>query len=283
MKMKPITESNIETFAIETLESLGWQYIHGLTIAPNAELSERTSFEQVILTSRLRKQLAVINPEIPDAAREQAINKMSQLYSPELMANNEEFHQFLIEKVKIPYQQDGYQRSHEVALIDFENIENNEFLVVNQLTVVENNQNKRPDILLFVNGIPLVVIELKNAADEKATVRSAFEQIQTYKAIIPSLFKYNAVCVISDGMEARAGSLSADFSRCITWKTVDGVKEASKYVPQLETLIKGMLNRTTLLDLVRNFIVFEKSKKEDAKTGIITIDTEKKVAAYHQY
>jgi type I restriction enzyme R subunit len=281
--MKPITESNIETFAIETLESLGWEYVHGLAIAPSAEQAERESFEQIILTGRLRKQLAVINPDIPDAAREQAINKMSQLYSPQLMANNEEFHQFLIEKVKIPYQQDGYQRSHEVALIDFENIENNEFLVVNQFTVVENNQNKRPDILLFVNGIPLVVIELKNAADEKATVRSAFEQIQTYKAIIPNLFKYNAVCVISDGMEARAGSLSADFSRFMTWKTVDGVKEASKYVPQLETLIKGMLNRATLLDLVRNFIVFEKSKKEDAKTGIITIDTEKKLAAYHQY
>ncbi len=281
--MKPITESNIETFAIETLESLGWEYVHGLAIAPSAEQAERESFEQIILTGRLRKQLAVINPDIPDAAREQAINKMSQLYSPQLMANNEEFHQFLIEKIKIPYQQDGYQRSHEVALIDFDNLENNEFLVVNQFTVVENNQNKRPDILLFVNGIPLVVIELKNAADEKATVRSAFEQIQTYKAIIPNLFKYNAVCVISDGMEARAGSLSADFSRFMTWKTVDGVKEASKYVPQLETLIKGMLNRATLLDLVRNFIVFEKSKKEDAKTGIITIDTEKKLAAYHQY
>lgn len=281
--MKPITESNIETFAIETLESLGWQYVHGLAIAPSAELAERENFEQIVLTGRLRKQLAVINPDIPDEAREQAIAKILQLYSPELMANNEEFQKFLVEKVKIPYQQDGYQRSYEVALIDFETPENNEFLVVNQFTIVENNQNKRPDILLFVNGIPLVVIELKNAADEKATVRSAFEQIQTYKTIIPSLFKYNAVCVISDGMEARAGSLSADFSRFMTWKTVDGKKEASKYVPQLETLIKGMLKPETLLDLVRNFIVFEKSKKEDTKTGIITIQTEKKLAAYHQY
>lgn len=281
--MKPITESNIETFAIETLESLGWEYIHGLAIAPGAEQAERENFEQVILIDRLRKQLAVINPDIPGTALEQAIQKVLGLYSPDLIANNEEFHQFLIEKVKIPYQQDGYQRSYEVALIDFDDIENNEFLVVNQFTVVENNQNKRPDILLFVNGIPLVVIELKNAADEKATVRSAFEQIQTYKAIIPSLFNYNAVCVISDGHEAKAGSLSAEFSRFMTWKTVDGKKEASRFVPQLETLIKGMLNRATLLDLVRNFIVFEKSKKEDAKTGIITIETEKKLAAYHQY
>lgn len=281
--MKPITENNIETFAIDTLESLGWDYVYGLAIAPGAEQEERESFEQVILIERLRKQLAIINCEIPDSAREQAISKILGLYSPDLLSNNEEFHQFLIEKIKIPYQQDGYQRSHEVALIDFENIENNEFLVINQFTVIENNQNKRPDIILFINGIPLVVIELKNAADEKATVRSAFEQIQTYKAMIPSLFKYNAVCVISDGMECKAGSLSAGFSRFMTWKSADGKKEASKYIPQLEILIKGMLNRSTLLDLIRNFIVFEKSKKEDPKTGIITIETEKKLAAYHQY
>jgi type I restriction enzyme R subunit len=265
------------------LEALGWDYVHGLQIAPGAETAERENFEQIILTGRLRKQLALINPGIPEAARDQAIQKVLRLYSPDLISNNEEFHQFLVEKIKIPYQQDGYQRSHEVALVDFDKIENNDFLIVNQFTIVENNQNKRPDILLFVNGLPLVVIELKNAADEKATVRSAFEQIQTYKAIIPSLFNYNAVCVISDGMECKAGSLSAGFSRFMTWKTVDGKKEASRFVPQLETLIKGMLNRATLLDLVRNFIVFEKTKREDPKTGIITIETEKKLAAYHQY
>jgi type I restriction enzyme R subunit len=281
--MKPITESDIETLAIETLEALGWEYLHGLQIAPGAETAERDSFEQVILTGRLRKQLALINPDIPEAAREQAIQKTVSLYSPDLIANNEAFHQFIIEKIKIPYQQEGYQRSHEVALIDFDNIERNEFLIVNQFTVVENNQNKRPDILLFVNGLPLVVIELKNAADEKATVRSAFEQIQTYKAIIPRLFNYNAVCVVSDGHEAKAGSLSADFSRFMAWKTVDGKKEASRFAPQLETLIKGMLNHATLLDLMRNFIVFEKTKKEDPQTGIIRLETEKKLAAYHQY
>lgn len=281
--MKPITESNIEIFAIETLESLGWEYVHGLSIAPGAEYSERENFEQVILINRLRKRLTIINPEIPESAIEQAINKVLQLYSPELIANNETFHQFLIEKVKIPYQQDGYQRSHEVALIDFETQENNEFLVINQFTVIENTKNKRPDIILFINGIPVVVIELKNAADEQATVRKAFEQIQTYKDSIPSLFKYSAVCVISDGMECKAGSLSAGFTRFMTWKSTDGKKEASKYIPQLEILLKGMLNRSTLLDLIRNFIVFEKSKKEDPKTGIITIETEKKLAAYHQY
>lgn len=281
--MKPITEDKIETFAIEVLQSMGWEYVHGLMLAPGAEQAERESFEQIVLVERLRKSVAVLNPTIPQDAQEQAIQKVLRIYSPELLHNNETFHQLLIEKVKIPYQQDGFERSYEVALIDFENPLNNEFLCINQYTIVENNQNKRPDVLLFVNGLPLVVIELKNAADENATMRKAFDQIQTYKATIPSLFTYNAICVISDGMECKAGSVSAGFSRFMTWKSYDGKKEASRFIPQLEILLKGMLNPSTLLDLVRNFIVFEKSKKEDVKTGITQIETVKKLAAYHQY
>lgn len=281
--MKPITEDKIETFAIEVLQSMGWEYVHGLSIAPGAEATERENFEQIVLVDRLRKSVSVLNPNIPHDAQEQAVQKVLRIYSPELLHNNEIFHQLLIEKVKIPYQQDGFERSYEVALIDFENPLNNEFLCVNQYTIVEKNQNKRPDVLLFVNGLPLVVIELKNAADENATLRKAFDQLQTYKATIPSLFTYNAICVISDGMECKAGSVSAGYSRFMTWKTADGKKEASRFIPQLEILLKGMLNPSTLLDLVRNFIVFEKSKKEDAKTGITQIETVKKLAAYHQY
>lgn len=281
--MKPITENNIETFAIETLRSLGWEYVHGLSIAPGAEKQERENFEQIILVDRLRKAVATLNPHIPEAAREQAVQKVLRIHSPDLIHNNETFHQLLIEKIKIPYQQDGFERSHEVALIDFDNSFNNQFLVVNQYTIVENNQNKRPDLLLFVNGIPLVVIELKNAADEDATIRTAYQQIQTYKATIPSLFTYNAACIISDGMECRAGSVSSGFSRYMAWKTVDGVKDASRFMPQLETTIKGMLKPSVFLDLVRNFIVFEKTTKEDLKTGITQVVTEKKLAAYHQY
>jgi type I restriction enzyme, R subunit len=288
--MKEITENKIEEFAIETLQSLGWEYVHGLAIAPEAESAERESFEQIILINRLRRCIARLNPDIPESAREQAIQKVLRIYSPDLLHNNETFHQYFIEKVRVPYQQDGYERSYEVALVDFANPLNNEFLVVNQYIIIEKNpasggagQNKRPDILLFINGIPLVVIELKNAADENTTVRKAYEQIQTYKATIPSLFTYNAVCVISDGMECRAGSVSAGFSRYMTWKSADGRKEASRFIPQLEILLKGMLNPTTLLDLIRNFIVFEKSKKTDAKTGLMQVVTEKKLAAYHQY
>ncbi|OAQ39590.1 DEAD/DEAH box helicase [Pedobacter psychrophilus] len=281
--MKPITEDKIETFALEVLQSMGWEYVHGLSIAPGAEATERESFEQIVLVDRLRKSVSVLNPNIPQDAQEQAIQKVLRIYSPELLHNNETFHQLLVEKVKIPYQQDGFERSYEVALVDFENPFNNTFLVVNQYIIVEKNQNKRPDVLLFVNGLPLVVIELKNAADENATMRKAFDQLQTYKSTIPSLFTYNAICVISDGMECKAGSVSAGFSRFMTWKTADGKKEASRFIPQLEILLKGMLNPSTLLDLVRNFIVFEKSKKEDAKTGITQIETVKKLAAYHQY
>lgn len=281
--MKPITEDKIETFAIEVLQSMGWAYLHGLAIAPGAEQTERENFEQIVLVDRLRKSVSVLNPAIPKDAQEQAVQKVLRIYSPELLHNNESFHQLLIEKVKIPYQQDGFERSYEVALIDFENPLNNEFLCINQYIIVENNQNKRPDVLLFVNGLPLVVIELKNAANENATMRKAFDQIQTYKATIPSLFTYNEICVISDGMECKAGSVSAGFSRFMTWKSYDGKKDASRFIPQLEILLKGMLNPSTLLDLVRNFIVFEKSKKEDAKTGITQIETVKKLAAYHQY
>lgn len=281
--MKPITENHIEAFAIETLQNMGWGYIHGLAIAPGAEQAERENFEQIILIGRLRKAVAILNPGIPQDAQEQAIQKVLRIYSPELLYNNECFHQLLVEKVKVPYQQNGFERSYEVALVDFEHPLDNEFLVVNQFIIVEKNQNKRPDVLLFINGIPLVIMELKNAADENATMRKAYDQIQTYKATIPGLFTYNAICVISDGHECKAGSLSAGFSRFMTWKTTDGKKEASRFRPQLEVLLKGMLIPSTLLDLIRNFIVFEKSKKEDPKTGITQIETIKKLAAYHQY
>ena len=281
--MKPITEDKIETFAIEVLQSVGWEYVHGLAIAPGAEQAERENLEQIILIDRLRKAVAILNPDIPQDAQEQAIQKVLRIYSPELLHNNETFHRLLVETVKIPYQKNGFERSYEVALIDFEDPMNNAFLCVNQYIIVEKNENKRPDILLFINGIPLVIIELKNATDENATIRKAFDQLQTYKATIPSLFTYNALCVISDGHECKAGSLSAGLSRYMAWKTADGKKEASRFAPQLDILIKGMLNPATLLDLVRNFIVFEKNKKEDAKTGITQIETVKKLAAYHQY
>lgn len=281
--MKPITENDIELYAIEELLRQGFEYVHGPVISPGEDACEREGFDEVLLAGRLRKALLRLNAGMAEAAIEAAIVTVQRIVSPEVLTNNEEFHKLLVEKVKVPYQEDGYERSHEVVLIDFERPEANDFLVVNQYTIVEHNQNKRPDLLLFVNGIPLVVLELKNAADEHATMKRAFDQLQTYKATIPSLFTYNAICIISDGHECKAGSVSSGFSRYMAWKTADGKTEASRFAPQLETLINGMLQPEVLLDLVRNFIVFEKTKKEDTKTGITQIVTEKKIAAYHQY
>jgi len=281
--MTKITENTIEKFAIEQLERLGYDYIYAPNIAPDGERPERNSYEDVLLIERLQNAVRRINPNIPPDAQEEAIKEVQRIHSPDLIANNETFHRMLTEGINVSYQKDGQQRGDLVWLIDFENPENNEFVVANQFTVIENGNNKRPDVILFVNGIPLVVIELKNPADENATVKSAFKQLQTYKATIPSLFTYNGFMVISDGLEAKAGSLSAGWSRFMAWKSADGKEEASNLVSQLETLINGMLNKETLLDLIRHFIVFEKVKKEDVRTGQIYISTVKKMAAYHQY
>ena len=290
--MTKITEKTIEKFAIELLEKQGYQYIYAPDIAPDSERPERKSYKDVLLIERLRNAIAQINPKIPIDSQQEALKEIQRINSPELLANNEVFHRMLTEGINVSYQKDGHQRGDLVWLIDFEQPENNEFMVANQFTVIENGNNKRPDVILFVNGLPLVVIELKNPADENATIRSAYNQIETYKAIIPSLFTYNAFNIISDGLEAKAGALSAGLTRFMAWpvcvqrtgrKSADGKEEASNLVSQLEMLINGMLDKTTLLDLVRHFVVFEKSKKEDAKTGIVSISTVKKLAAYHQY
>lgn len=281
--MKLITEDTIESFAIELLEKLGYNYIYAPDIAPDGKTPERETYEQVLLVDRLKNSVKRINKTIPADAQAETIKEIQRIASPELLANNETFHRLLTEGIPVSKQVDGNERGDRVWLIDFKNPYNNDFVVANQFTVVENHNNKRPDVILFVNGIPLVVIELKNAVDENASINSAFKQIETYKSIIPSLFTYNGFVVISDGLEAKAGSISAGFSRFMAWKTADGKAEASHLVSQLETLIQGMFNKETLIDLIRHFIVFEKSKCEDPNTGIITINTVKKLASYHQY
>lgn len=278
-----ITESQIEEHAITLLEEFNFQYVYGPDIAPDSESPERVSFEDVLLIEQLRQAVGKINSSLHAEMCEDAVRQIQRLNSPELIVNNEAFHRMLTEGIKVTYQKDGSNRGDLVWLIDFENPEKNEYLVVNQFTVIENNINKRPDIVLFINGLPLVVIELKNPADENATVTSAFKQLQTYKNAITSLFTYNAFMIASDGLEARAGTVSSGLSRFMAWKTVDGKLEASPLIGQMETLIRGMLNKNVLLDLIRHFIVFEKSKKEDRETGVITIETVKILAAYHQY
>ena len=290
--MTKLTESNIEEFAVELFEQLGYKYFYGPDIAPDGEMMLRESLEEVmlresleevVLKDALRSAVYRINGELSKEVCDEAIGQVLRIASPDVLANNEQFHCMLTEGVAVSVHKDGVERGELVWLVDFENVENNDFTVVNQYTIVENGKNKRPDVILFVNGLPLVVIELKNAADENATVQSAYRQIETYKDAIPSLFTYNAIVVISDGLEAKAGSMSAGFSRMMAWKTADGKVEASGFVSQLEVLIQGMLNKKTLLDLIRSFTVFEKTKTEDKNTGVTSIKTIKKIAAYHQY
>ncbi len=278
--MTKLTESAIENLAIDWFTQLGYSAVYGPEIAPDGEQPERDRYDEILLTARLEKALKRINPGMNSTLLQTAIKEIERLHSPDLLTNNETFHRLLTEGVKVSYQQDGDERGDIVWLVDFANPQLNEFIVVNQFTVIENNQNKRPDLIIFVNGLPLVVIELKNAVDENATLHSAYQQLETYKCTIPSLFTYNALLVISDGLEAKAGSLSAGFSRFMAWKTPSA---APLQKIELETLIQGMLNKDTLLDLIRHFVVFEKSKKEDVETGVISISTVKKIAAYHQY
>ena len=283
-------ESEIEQIAIDILrDENGYAVLFGPDITVGvgsqpAQIKPEREYTEVVLQNRLRDAIDRINPFISADAREEAFKKALRTVSVNLLDNNETFHRMLTDGVDVKFNiGEGKTKSDKVWLIDFSIIENNEFLAVNQYTVLENHNNKRPDIVLLVNGLPLVVVELKNAADENATIKAAYQQLETYKQAIPSLFTSNAFTVISDGLEAKAGSLSAGYSRFMSWKSADGKAEASHLVSQLEVLINGMLNKTTLLDLLRHFIVFEKSRKEDSKTGVITIGTVKKLAAYHQY
>lgn len=281
--MTKLLESDIEQLSIELLQAKRWNYLYGPDIAPDGETPMRASFDEVVLREVLAKAVARLNPTLTDDVRDEAIKTVLRIASPDTLANNEAFHRLLTEGVPVSTYQDGMERGERVWLVDFEDPWNNEFTVVNQFTIIENGHNRRPDVLLFVNGLPLVIIELKNAADENATIESAYRQIETYKQQIPSLFTYNELIIISDGLEARAGSLSAGFSRFTAWKSEDGEHIASPLMSQLEVLINGMLEKDTLLDIIRSFTVFEKQKTEDLKTGITTIKTVKKIAAYHQY
>jgi type I restriction enzyme R subunit len=281
--MTKLTESDIEQMTTEILQSRGYEYLYGPDIAPDGTTPMRTTLGEVVLREKLEAAVRRLNPSLPAAVLDEAVKTVLRIGSTDLLADNEQFHDLLTQGVTVSVYEQGEERGKKVWLVDFDDPWNNDFTVVNQFTVVENGHNLRPDVVLFVNGLPLVVMELKNAADEEATITAAYNQIETYKAQIPSLFVYNELIVISDGLEARAGSLSAGLSRYSAWKSEDGETVASHLVGELEVLLRGMMNKETLLDIVRSFTVFEKDKHEDKATGQLTITTVKKVAAYHQY
>ncbi len=267
-----ITEDEIEEVTLEILqEDLGYSYVYGVNIAPDGKTPQRKTYQNVVLVEKLKDALQRINQDIPKEAREEAVKKVLRTSSPKQVLDNRQFHKLLVEGIPVEYRKDGKIKNDNVWLVDFENPNKNEFLAVNQFTIIENNINKRPDIILFVNGLPLAVIELKNIADENATITDAYNQLQTYKEKIPSLFRYNEILVTSDGHLARAGTLTSNKERFMPWKTING-NEPKKENLELEILLKGIFEKSTFLELIRHFIVFEKEK-----------EIKKKLAAYHQY
>ena len=274
--MNIVTESIIEQAALDWFKELGYSILNGPDIAPSELFAERSGYSDVILDRRVRSALTNINPFIPQEAIEDAYRKLTRAIheSPLFAANNHRFHKMVTEGVDVEYK-DGTGRiiGDKVWLIDFDNPDNNDWLVVNQFTVVEGNSNRRPDMVVFVNGLPLGVVELKNPGDENATTKDAFNQFQTYKKEIPSLFPYNEILIASDGIEAKAGTLTADWEWFLPWRTIAGDDLAPKGLPELEVLIKGIFEKQRFLDLLRYFIVFEVDGAEIVK----------KMAGYHQF
>lgn len=275
------TESDLEKAVLEWLEELGYSIAFGPDIASDGESPERQSYKDIILTGRLREAIARINPDIQQDARDEALKKVVNVaYSnPDLLTTNHAFHTLLSSGVDVEYRrEDGSIAGDKVYLIDVKKLKNNDWLAVNQYTVIENNHNRRPDVLIFINGIPLAIFELKNPADANATIEGAFNQIQTYKQEIPSLFAYNELCIISDHIwNAKVGTISADQDRFMGWKSANG--EITTKQNSLEMMIQGIFNQKRFLDIVSNFIVFENEK--DSKNNVTKVI--KKVSAYHQY
>ncbi|MBU2755200.1 type I restriction endonuclease subunit R [Acidithiobacillus sp. CV18-2] len=270
---KSLNESAIESHAIRLFQSLGYDYRFGPDIGPEGNHPERKTYSDVLLEERLWNAVDRMNPGIPRLFKEDAIARVRRLASSAVLSSNHAFHRLFTEGVPIEYQDGGETRGVLVRLADFDHPAHNDFLVVNQFTVTQDRVNRRADMVVFVNGIPLGLIELKNMADANATAQKAYNQLQTYQADIPQLLTYNAVLAISDGQFARLGCLGADYQRFAPWKTVDGVELIQPDDDPLEFLIKGVFDPQRFLDLVRHFIVFEDDGRK----------TTKKIAAYHQY
>jgi len=271
--VRKVYESHIEKLALNWFEELEWTVVHGPDISPDEPASERASYSDVILRDRLESAIDSLNSTLPAQAKEEALRKVLVAESPSLILRNRAFHRMLTDGVTVEITDNGRVRGEQVKLIDFEHPEANDWLVVNQFTVVEGQHNRRPDIVVFVNGLPLAVIELKNPADENATIETARKQFETYKAEIPSLFATNELLVISDGEQARMGTITSPREWFLPWKTVAGERVAAATELELEVLIKGVFDRERFLDLVRHFVVFEDDRDVIAK----------KVAAYHQF
>ncbi|GAB7057916.1 MULTISPECIES: type I restriction endonuclease subunit R [unclassified Paenibacillus] len=270
------TESDLEQAALEWFEELNYEKAYGPDISPEGEYPERQFYHDVILKDRLRDSLIRINKHVPREAIEEAIKVVEVPRSPSLLINNKAFQKMITDGIDVQYQAaNGEYPTEKVWLFDTDpdRIGNNDFLVVNQFTVVENQGEKRPDIVVFVNGLPIAVFELKSASNEEVGISDAYHQVQTYKGAIPSLFTYNSFLVISDGVNARVGTLTANEDRFMMWRTIDGDDVAPSSLPQLEVLVKGMFEKSRLLDIIKHFVLFQTDGEHLFKI----------LAGYHQY
>ncbi|GLS26596.1 type I restriction endonuclease subunit R [Marinibactrum halimedae] len=268
-----ISEDLLEKSCIAWFEQTGYSYLNGYDIAPDGISPERSDYRQVILNDRLLNSLQKINPNTPVSVLEQITQQIAKPESPVLIKNNKAFHQWLLEGVKVEYKDDGEEKTDYVQLIDFSNVSNNQFLVVNQYTISGSKGLRRPDVIVFINGLPLAVLELKNPADASADIWKAFDQLQTYKEEIPDLFIFNEALVVSDGWNARVGSLTANKERFLPWRVVNNENDKPLFEFFLETLVKGFFKPELFLDYIRHFVLFEESDGA----------TIKKIAGYHQF
>jgi type I restriction enzyme R subunit len=276
MERATFTESVVEEAALEWLDAKGWTILHGPEIAAGMPSAERDDpdFRDVVLERRLRQSLQRLNPALPSDAIESALRKLAMVDGPSLLERNRTAWKMLVDGVGVEITRpDGSLGGYPVRVVDFEKLDNNDWVAVNQFTVREGQHVRRPDILLFLNGLAIAGIELKNATDEKATIWTAYDQFQTYKHQIPSLYVHNALLCISDGMEARVGSLTSPPERFLPWRTIEGEKPAPATIPQLRVVIEGLFDKQRLLDFLHYFIVFEEEKS----------GTVKKIAGYHQF
>ena len=271
-----LNESIVENAALEWFGDLGYAIGTGPDIAPGEPAAERSSFSDVILMSRLQDAIRRLNPQIPPEAQDEALRKVVRLDTASFIGNNRAFHKMLRDGVEVEYSRlDGSIAGDRVRLVDFGRPAANDWFAVNQFTVIESQHNRRPDVVIFVNGLPLAIIELKNAADAEATIWSAYSQLQTYKSEIPSLLQYCELLIVSDGVQARIGSLTANQEWFKVWRTIDGEKDAPRSALELEVLIRGVFEKRRFLDMLQHFIVFEHDTESDRVHKII--------AGYHQF
>jgi type I restriction enzyme R subunit len=268
-----LTENELEALALTWFQDSGWEYRYGPDLAPDGETPERADYRQVVFTSRLREVLHRLNPSVPDAVLDEVLHRVVKLHEPSLVQSNWRFHEALIDGLPVEVEQDGVKRGDRVRLIDFENPQANRYMVVNQYTVQGTKQPRRPDLVCFINGLPIAIIELKNLTAEQADIWSAFNQLDTYKTEIPDLFVFNEALVISDGLHARVGSLTSDRERFLPWRTIRNENDRPLLEFELEKVVRGFFAPELLLDYLRYFVLFEQGDD-----GLI-----KKIAGYHQF